>query len=125
MIRISIAIVALSVAPPAAAQMMGPPAPPKAPRTPVTVRSEYRLPSSARYDTVDVRDAVRAGRRAGTLSRREARGYRREAGVIDSLAERYAADGQVSDAESRELNLRSAVLRDQVNIDRMRGAPPK
>ncbi len=121
MIRSPIAVAMLVLATPAAAQMMGPPAAPKAPKNP---RFEYRLPTG-RYTTNDVREAVRAGRRTGTLTRQEAGGYRREAGVIDSLAERYASDGHVSDSENRELELRSAVLRDQVNNHRMRGSRPK
>jgi len=63
-------------------------------------------------DLHDVRERIARGRDAGQLSRREARGLRRQARYVDGLTGRYAADG-LSDAERRELDVRTRVLRDE------------
>lgn len=80
---------------------------------------------STRIDTArergDIRDRIDDGRASGQLSRREARRLRRENGQLGVLADRYAQDG-LSDAEARELDTRAAVLRDQVNVQRLSGA---
>ena len=75
-------------------------------------------------ETGAIRRDIRRGRESGTLSRRQARGLRRETDQIDALAERYAADG-VSDAEARELGTRTRVQHDLVNAGRLRGGGRK
>lgn len=55
-------------------------------------------------------DRIDAKRDSGQLSRREARGLRREQRVIGRLAQSYSADGVITDAERRELETRSRVL---------------
>jgi len=112
-------MIAMLVANPAAAQLMGPPSPPAGPRK--AVRPTFRLPdASVSRDTRDIDRQVDRGRSAGTLTRREARRARRENDQIGTLADRYASDGDLSDAERRELGARAAVLREQVNNDRLR-----
>lgn len=86
-------------------------------RTPGIVASG--TPGTAR-ETAAIRRDIRRGRASGTVSRREARGLRRETNQIDTLAERYGADG-LSDAEARELNTRTRVQHDLVNARRTRG----
>lgn len=81
-----------------------------APRMPDVYRNDERALFAR-----DIRDA----RNAGQLTRREARQLRREAGVIDSLTQRYARDG-LSAAERRELDLRAGVLRDRLNRGRVK-----
>tara|TARA_B100000678_G_scaffold193938_1_gene162377 strand:- start:230 stop:652 length:423 start_codon:yes stop_codon:yes gene_type:complete len=44
------------------------------------------------------------------VSRKEARGLRREQGLIGSLADRYGADGVLSDDERAEIEFRSRAL---------------
>ncbi|MGF7146522.1 hypothetical protein FHS96_000131 [Sphingomonas zeicaulis] len=66
-------------------------------------------------------DAIRDGRRSGQLSRGEAKRARRERGQIDTLADRYSADGYLSDSERREIDTRAEVLRATVNAERLRG----
>ena len=65
----------------------------------------------------DVYDRIDDGRRAGRLSRHEARQMRREAALIDTLGERFGRDG-LSDTEAQELAVRTAILRDQVDARR-------
>lgn len=126
MLKVSMAAIAMLAAVPAGAQVFGPPAPSTSARRPPPPRPDFRLPPSAgNYGGADVRQTVRNGRRSGQLTRAQARGYRREAAVIDSLADRYASDGDLSDSEQQELTMRSTVLREQVNNERLRGARPK
>jgi len=66
-----------------------------------------------------IRRSVDRGRRDGQLSRRDARAVRRDAGQIDTLSDRYASDGHLSDSERAELNARAEVLRAEVNRERM------
>lgn len=66
------------------------------------------------------RDAIRDGRRSGQLTRGEARRAKRENAQIDTLNDRYAADGYLSDSERREIDTRSEVLRATVNAERLR-----
>ena len=66
-------------------------------------------------------DAIRDGRRSGQLSRGEAKRARRERSQIDTLADRYSADGYLSDSERREVDTRAEVLRATVNAERFRG----
>lgn len=70
-------------------------------------------------------DAIRDGRRSGQLSRGEAKRARRERGQIDTLADRYGADGYLSDSERREIETRAEVLRATVNAERLRGTTPR
>jgi len=116
-------MIALLVASPAAAQLVGPPSAKKAPRAP---RPTFRLPeASVSRDMRDVDRQIDRGRDAGRLTRREGRRARRENDQIGTLADRYASDGDLSDAERRELSARSAVLREQINNQRLRGSGRK
>jgi len=56
------------------------------------------------------------------LTRKEARQLRRENGVIADIASRYATDG-LSQAETRELQTRTEVMRDIVRLQRLRPKP--
>lgn len=67
----------------------------------------------------DLDDAIRDGRDAGQLDRRTARRLRRESGVLESTAQRYARDGLSAD-EARELQTRAIIAREQANL--LRGA---
>lgn len=115
-------LVSLSAVP-AAAQLAkhGPPAPrAPAPR----YDTDQRLPNLEPWrDVADVHRQIERGRDEGTLTRKEGRRYRREANQIGTLAERFGSDG-LSDAEAAELRFRSGVLREQVNLDRLRGTRP-
>ncbi|SOB86719.1 hypothetical protein SAMN06297144_1827 [Sphingomonas guangdongensis] len=116
-------VVGSAVTFPATAQLArhGPPAP-RAP-APVVIRSE-RLPEPGPWrDEADVRRQIERGRDEGTLTRREGRRYRREANQVGTLAERFGRDG-LSDAEAAELRSRSAVLREHVNLNRLRSKRP-
>jgi hypothetical protein len=87
---------------------------------PVQVRA---APGESR-DLGDVRDRIEDGRDSGQLSRREARRLRRGADMIGGMSDRFSVGG-LSDAEQRELDNRTAVLRDQVNAQRLGvGTPP-
>ncbi|NJC32782.1 hypothetical protein GGR88_000256 [Sphingomonas jejuensis] len=66
-----------------------------------------------------IRRSVDRGRRDGQLSRRDARAARREGGQIGTLANRYAADGYLSDSERAELSARAELLRAEVNRERL------
>lgn len=57
------------------------------------------------------------GRRAGQLSRHEAKQLRLQAEEINTLEERYAAGG-LSDSEAAELNNRIDALLSAINADR-------
>ena len=72
----------------------------------------------------DVHARIDDGRDAGTLSRREARVFRRDAGQVDTLADRYGQDG-LSAAEQAELTTRTIILREQVDLQRLRGSGDK
>jgi hypothetical protein len=74
-----------------------------------------RLPGpSIGRELGDIRDRIDDARESGSISAREARGFRREARVIGSLAGRYARNG-LSDAERRELAARALYLREAVS----------
>ncbi|HEX8555274.1 MAG TPA: hypothetical protein VF695_11250 [Sphingomonas sp.] len=66
---------------------------------------------STGLETREIRDRIDDGRRSGQLSRREARGLRRQAAGLDLRAEIYGRDG-LSEAEQRELAVRARVIRD-------------
>lgn len=59
----------------------------------------------------EARDRIRAARKAGIISKHEARQLRREADVIERHAELYGRDG-LSDAERTELETRALYLGD-------------
>jgi hypothetical protein len=62
--------------------------------------------------------SIRAGRKSGQLTRAEAHRLRRQAALIDAMADRYAADG-ISVGEAGELDTRANVLSQQVFYDRL------
>lgn len=62
--------------------------------------------------------SIRSGRKKGQLTRAEAHRLRRQAALIDSMGDRYAADG-VSAGEASELDARAALLRQQLFYDRL------
>ena len=87
---------------------------------PVQVRA---VPGESR-DLGDVRERIEDGRDSGQLSKREARRLRRGADMIGNMSDRFAVGG-LSDAEQRELDNHTTVLRDQVNAQRLGvGTPP-
>lgn len=70
----------------------------------------------------DVEARIRAARGGGQITRVEARGLRREARANAALGSRLADDG-LSLGERREIDARSAVLRDRVTARRSAGRP--
>jgi uncharacterized membrane protein len=108
------AVCAVMIPAAASAQIYGPPAPTN--RLPGISMSASQ--STVGRDTRKIRHDVREAREDGTLTKREARSLRREANQIDTLAERYGADG-LSDSEARELDTRARVLRDVTNTQRI------
>ncbi len=93
------------------------------PTRPLDTGTSANIPQPAigrQLDAID--DGIRAGRASGQLSRKEARGLRRENGVIGSIAARYAENG-LSQSEARELQMRTEVMRDIVNNQRLRAKP--
>lgn len=93
------------------------------PTRPLDTGTGANIPQPAigrQLDGID--DGIHAGRASGQLGRREARGLRRENGVIGSIAERYAENG-LSQSEARELQIRTEVMRDIVNNQRLRARP--
>lgn len=90
-------------------------------RIEVPGRNTGRQPSIQRQvDRID-RD-IHAGRDSGQLTRREARRLRQENNQIGTLADRYAV-GSLSDAEHRELQTRTEVMRSDVNRQRLQRKP--
>ena len=69
-------------------------------------------------------DRIEEGRERGQLSRREARGLRREARLIRGLHARYARGG-LSEPERRELQARIDYLNGTVSARRSDGLPPR
>jgi hypothetical protein len=67
-----------------------------------------------------IEDGIHDGRRSEQLSRREARGLRREGRRIQAMEQRYAADG-LSDSEFRALEMRTEMLRSLANAKRGQG----
>jgi hypothetical protein len=59
----------------------------------------------------DAEDAVSDRRRSGDLSRSEARALKKQQRVVQTLGDRYAADG-LSESEERELAMLSQALLD-------------
>lgn len=110
--RIALPVLAALLAFPAAAQIRDPsggvrwPAPRPA------------LPGIAR-ELGQADRVIRAGRKSGQLSRREARALRRESRQIAVLEARYARGG-LSETERAELQSRVAVLRSITGAQRAR-----
>ena len=77
-------------------------------------RSVPMFQVSSEADVVDisaVRDRIHASRKAGIISKHEARALRREASVLERHAELYGRDGY-SDTERAELQARARYLAD-------------
>lgn len=102
------------------AQFIAGPAPGGVPMPGISDRGTMTTAPSVDRDIDTLRDRIRAGRNSGELSKREARGLKREAGMIGTLADRYAADG-LSDSERRELDTRIQVQRAAAAAQRLRG----
>jgi hypothetical protein len=103
-----------TVAAPAPAQFVGKPA-----YEPVGIASplitDGRLPGPGiGRELGDLHDRIDRAREAGTLTRREARAFRREANQIGRLAGRYGRNG-LSLAEHQELQTRALALRGLVS----------
>ncbi len=71
-----------------------------------------------------VREDIEAGRKAGQLSRSEARALRREGRRIEATSERYGRDGY-SDAEIAMLRSRTEALRSATVMKRTQGLQGK
>jgi hypothetical protein len=103
---------AMTVAPPASAQIWGGTSP--------------SLPSAGPRDLGAGRDLgkasrdIRDGSSSNQLSRREARSLRRERNAIRSLESRYARNG-ISDSERAEIQTRLEILRSETVARRTRG----
>ena len=93
-------------------------------RLPITVevRSDGSGNSTYRRDLDDALDEIDRRRENGELTRREARQLRREAAMIDNLAERYGRDG-LSDSELRDLEMHAQTLRSQAVVRAARPSP--
>ena len=111
---VAYALLCLSLAGPAYAGIAPKPNYPSVPKRDPLAGSS-RLPGpSVRRDMEDVRDRIEDRRERGEISRREARRLKRESRIIERSAWRYGRDG-LSESERRELEARSAYLRDAAN----------
>ena len=120
-----IVVVALFLVPAGAQAQFMPRAPTGSERMPgITDMGTRPASSTPGHDLRETRERIGRGRDDGTLSKREARGLRREAGQISSLAERYARGG-LSDSELRELEMRTQVLKDLTAAQRLQGSSRK
>ncbi len=114
-------IIAFLLMPTAVAAQFAPSGRPPVERPLQPIVVDGRMPTpSIRREVDEIRDRIGRSRGAGTLSRREARQYRREAQLIEALAGRYSADG-LSTAEGREVEVRARVLRDILEARRSTG----
>ena len=87
------------------------------------ISSESQAPAPSRgtdihRQTHHIDRSIHAARKSGQLTRAEAHRLRRQADLIDAMADRYATDG-ISDAEANELDMRAAALSHQVFYDRL------
>ncbi|MBW6528760.1 hypothetical protein KZ813_18115 [Sphingomonas sp. RHCKR7] len=98
-IHVLTALAALTLAAPAAAQRPAPIAP-----TP-------RIDSGVAPDLSATRDSIARERRAGRLSRGDARRAEAEVGVNEAIAERYAGAGGLSDSARAEIDNRDRATR--------------
>ena len=115
---ILIPLLLLALPPVAQAQFVASPAP--APMPGIVDRGTLPTMPSLNHEIGKARDRIEAGRKRGELTKREARGLRRDAGMIETLADRYGADG-LSDSERRELDMRTEVLRTLTAAQRLQG----
>lgn len=115
-------IALLNLAAPVAAMQLNGFAGPRvtAPTLSLPVRVRPAPPQTYR-DLGDIRERIEDGRSERSLTRREARKLKREATYIGVLTERFGSDG-LSDAERRELDVRTHALRDQVGVRRTQAA---
>lgn len=113
---------ALLALPAALSAQIAPGSQPDRTRGPVDVRIEP--PANSDYELQRSRDAIRAGRKGGTLTRSQARGLRREANQTDTLAARYARDGLSQSEEQRELDIRGRALQSLTQAERTRPKRP-
>jgi hypothetical protein len=74
--------------------------------------------------TAALRRDVRRARNNAQLGRRDSHRLDREARQIDTLSQRYAADGVISAAEMAELQARQQLLRDDLTALRSGTAQP-
>lgn len=118
LVALSLSLVLIPAA--ASAQVYGPPAP----TSHLPGISMSASQSTVGRETRKIRHDVHEAREDGTLTKREARSLRREANQIDTLSDRYGADG-LSDSEARELDTRARVLRDVTNTQRINGTGRK
>ena len=115
-------IVLLNITAPVAAKQLNGFAGPRvtAPTLWLPVKARPAPPQTWR-DLRDIRERIEDGRDERSLTRREARKLKREVAYIGVLTDRFGSDG-LSDAERRELDVRTSALRDQVGVRRTQGA---
>lgn len=102
--------VAWLIAWPCAAGAQFVPPPPAGDRIPGILERADRVTAPATGASVaDVRHRIGQDRKSGALSKGAARGLRREADQVDTLRDRYAADG-LSYSERREIDMRVQAL---------------
>lgn len=117
--RLVLIALGVSVAAPAAAQIVGRPVyDPVPPSNPFIGDSRSPRPGVGR-EVRDTRSRIHQAVKSGAISRGEARRLRREARLIGRLARRYGADG-LSASEEAELEARALYLRDAVNRTALR-----
>lgn len=104
----------------AGAQFVAGPAPAPMPMPGISDRGTLTPLPSLGDQLGEARARIKAGRSRGELTKREARALRRDAAMIETLADRYGADG-LSDSERRELDMRTGVLRTLVAAQRLVG----
>jgi len=109
----------------AAAQFVAGPAPVPQPMPGIADRGTLPSTPSLGHQLGEARERIKAGRARGELTKQEARALRRDAAMIETLADRYGADG-LSESERRELDMRAEVLRTLTAAQRLHGgaSPP-
>lgn len=115
-------IALLNIAAPVAAMQLNGFAGPRVTAPTLSLPARIRpVPSQTYRDLSDIRERIEDGRNERSLTRRQARKLKREATYIGVLTDRFESGG-LSDAERRELDVRTHVLRDQVGVRRTQGA---
>ena len=109
----------LLLLPPPGAQAPVAPRPPSEPAQAPGMISVRVVPGDplVEHDLREAREQIERRRDNGELTRREARRLRREARLIATLSQRYASDG-LSDAERRELQMRTSELKARSQVSR-------
>jgi len=110
------ALLLFLLAAPAAAQSGWQPGP-SPDRMPGPVGISAGLDDGIVRERRNVEARIGAARDAGQITRAEARGFRREARANAALGSRLAQDG-LSAGDHREIDARSAVLRDRLTVRR-------